>query len=76
MAVISSYWERMADQLNDVRIKICFYGADEHQSCDCKYGVDMNTELNRGECNGCPELRNLIKIYRNQAQRVSVSQSA
>lgn len=74
MTALASYWNRMADQLDLVRVKICYYGAGENQTCDCKYGVSADSNMRLDEQNGCPELRALIKIYRNQAERV-VSQS-
>lgn len=74
MTVLASYWTRMADKLNDVRMQICYYGAYENQTCDCKFGIDNTTKLGLDEMNGCPELRELIRIYRNQVN--SVSQSA
>jgi len=59
---------RIANDLNETRMKLCAYLADEEETCDCKHGVDMTVDLRRDERNGCPELRELVKIYRNQAK--------
>jgi len=62
------YHVKIANQLDAVRRMVCPYGAGENESCDCKYGISNETQLIRSEQTGCPELRDLVKIYRMASQ--------
>ena len=55
--------ECLAEILENIRSKrICVYTENKHK-CDCKY--DANSIGFHGEHNGCPELRDAVKILRN-----------
>jgi len=54
----------IATKINSFRQQqICPYGADENETCDCKYGININSRP-FGEQTGCPEMRYIVKSYR------------
>lgn len=57
----------IATELEQVRERLCPYPPNG-TGCDCKYGVGYGTRLGSSEKTGCPELREIIAIYRNAAQ--------
>lgn len=63
----AAYFHRLADKIEGVRSTICPYGAGEFESCDCKYGLKPGIDLSRSEQTGCPELRDIVKSYRDFA---------
>ena len=56
----------IADKLEEVRKLLCPYPPGE--TCDCKYGMGVTTNLYTSEKTGCPELRSIIRIYRAAAR--------
>lgn len=73
--------DSIAGALNAVRKStICAYGADEVNSegrpflCDCKNGgpsISAGTEQT-----GCPEIRDIVYRYRNEAHKARTSANA
>lgn len=62
-----SVFERMANELESVRQRICPYPMNA-SSCDCKYGLGYGVNLRTSEKTGCPELREIIAVYRAAAR--------
>lgn len=56
----------IASQLEVVRKMICPSGGIG--PCACKYGLGYGTRIRTSEKTGCPELKELISIYKNAAQ--------
>lgn len=65
---VKGYFNRIADSLDEVRVRICAYGASESQTCDCKFGIDPTVNLMSSEKTGCPELRKIVRAYRAYAE--------
>jgi hypothetical protein len=59
------YFAKIVDQLEVVRKMVCPYAGE---TCDCKHGINSQTNLIGSEQTGCPELRVLIGIYRAASQ--------
>lgn len=62
------YFGARADELDLARRGICAYGSKENEPCDCKYGISNDTKLESSEKTGCPELRHIIRIYREASR--------
>lgn len=62
-----STFEAMANQLEQVRKTICPYPMSD-SSCDCKYGLGYGVNVRTSEKTGCPELREIIAVYRAAAR--------
>lgn len=60
-------YERIANDLERIRQRICPYPING-TSCDCKYGLGYGVNVRRSEKTGCPELRELIAVYRATAR--------
>lgn len=57
---------KIADELESIRIRICpYYGS----TCDCKYGLTPYSSP-YDEYTGCPELKDIIESYRQQADEL------
>ena len=57
----------LADVIESIRAKqVCGYANNKHK-CDCKYGGDHIGS--RSEHNGCPELRDAVKILSNLSNK-------
>lgn len=59
-------FEYIANHLETARRKICPYPRSE--TCDCKYGLGYGVNVKTSEKTGCPELREIIMIYRAAAR--------
>jgi hypothetical protein len=68
------YWQKRlndtADALNKIRMTLCAYMAPENGMCDCKYGAPQGIPSISSEKTGCPELRQLVRAYRELANNV------
>ncbi len=51
----------LARALEGVRRRVCAYGSQGTQTCDCKYGMTADDERFGSERTGCPELRCVIE---------------
>jgi hypothetical protein len=65
--IVDEKYELLANELEVVRQKLCPYPRNT-LSCDCKYGIGYGTRVNTSEKTGCPELREIILIYRGAAR--------
>ena len=64
-------YNNLATKLNSFRQRwICVYGADENETCDCKFGINVISRP-MGEQTGCPEMRNIVEAYRAFANHYS-----
>lgn len=65
--IVAVIFERIANDLEYVRQKLCPYPINV-SSCDCKYGLGYGTNVKNSEKTGCPELREIIAVYRAAAR--------
>lgn len=65
--IVAIEFEYIANHLEVARRRLCPYPTNG-SSCDCKYGVEYGVNVRSGEKTGCPELRELIAIYRAAAR--------
>lgn len=59
----------LAESLEALRRRICAYGAFGDMTCDCKYGLKIDSNRN-SEQTGCPELRSVIEGLLLAAEQV------
>ena len=59
-------FEYIANHLETARRLICPY--PRRETCDCKYGLGYGVNVKSSEKTGCPELREIIMIYRAAAR--------
>lgn len=66
MTHTKNYWLAIAEGLEIIRRRLCPYPGT---TCDCKFGINYETNLAISEQTGCPELKNIISIYRTAANQ-------
>lgn len=62
-----STFQKIADELEIVRQRLCPY-PNNGSTCDCKYGLGYGVSLRTSDKTGCPELRDMITVYRGAAR--------
>jgi len=65
--IVAIEFEYIANHLEVARRRLCPYPTNV-SSCDCKYGLGYGTNVKTSEKTGCPELREIIAVYRAAAR--------
>jgi len=65
--IVAIEFEYVANYLEVARRRLCPYPTNG-SSCDCKYGLGYGTNVKTSEKTGCPELREIIAVYRAAAR--------
>lgn len=65
--IVAIQFEYIANYLEVARRRLCPYPMNG-SSCDCKYGLGYGTNVRSSEKTGCPELREIIAVYRAAAR--------
>lgn len=64
--IIAIEFEYIANHLEVARFRLCPY--PKKSTCDCKYGLGYGVSVKTSEKTGCPELREIIAVYRAAAR--------
>lgn len=65
--IVAIEFEYIANHIEVARRRLCPYPTNA-SSCDCKYGLGYGTNVKSSEKTGCPELREIIAVYRAAAR--------